>query len=88
MIVGITGSIGGGEKCAGYISQDSLRDIVSSRNNVSNEWTVPVRKGETAWEAVARPCLQLCEHLKQSGDKVYRTCKVPVPVLGQLSLSK
>jgi len=44
MIIGITGSFGAGEKCAGHISQDSLRDIVSSRNNVSNEWTVPVRK--------------------------------------------
>jgi len=42
MIIGITGSFGAGEKCAGHISQDSLRDIVSSRNNVSNEWTVPV----------------------------------------------
>jgi len=82
MIIGIAGSFGAGEKCAGHISQDSLRDIVSSRNNVSNEWTVPVRKGETAWvEAVARPCQQLCEYLEQSGDKVYCACKVPVPDL-------
>ena len=45
MIIGITGSFGAGEKCAGHISQGSLRDIVSLRNNVSSEWTVPVRKG-------------------------------------------
>lgn len=44
-------------------------------------------KGETAWEAVARPCQLLCELVKQSSDKVYSVCKTPVPVLNQLSLA-
>jgi hypothetical protein len=55
MIIGIAGSFGAGEKCVGHISQDSLRDIVSLRNNVSNEWTVPVRKGYGSVPELALP---------------------------------
>ena len=44
-------------------------------------------KGETAWEAVARPCQLLCELVKQSSDKVYCACKAPVSGSAQLSLT-
>lgn len=43
-------------------------------------------KGETAWEAVARPCQLLGELVRTSSVKVYSTCKVPVPVISLLSL--
>lgn len=36
-------------------------------------------KGEKVWETLARPCQHVCEVTKQTGDKVYSTCKVPVP---------
>jgi len=32
--------------------------------------------GEKVRGTFARPCQQLCEYLEQSGEKVYRICKM------------